>query len=264
MSDQLREDRDARLLKAAQAFRYPPMPDIANNIRLVRGAKPAGRNRLVLRYVLAVAILACVLLVGMMGVPSVRAAVLEFLQVGVVRIFLVAPTPTTSLESAQASPMAVTPTPEWFDLVSISDLGGETTLEEARAQAGFTILLPAYPSNLGAPDHVFLQEMGGPMVVLVWSDPLHTERARLSLFAVGKDNLSFEKIAPENIEYTTVNGEEAIWAQGPYLLKLRSGEVEVRRLIQGSVLIWKEGEITYRLETDLLLDEARKIAESLE
>lgn len=264
MSDQLPENRDARLLKATKAFHYPPTPDIARNIRQVRGAKPTGRNRLALRNVLVVAILGFVLLVGLMGVPSVRAAVLEFLQIGVVRIILVEPTATAILESAQASPVAMTPTPEWYDLVSISDLGGETSLEDARTQAGFPVLLPAYPPDLGEPDHVFLQEMGGPMLVMVWSDPARAERARLALFAVGASSMTIEKIAPEIVENTIVNGEQAIWAQGPYLLKLKSGEVEVRRLIQGSVLIWKEGEITYRLETDLSLEEARKIAESLE
>jgi hypothetical protein len=34
-------------------------------------------------------------------------------------------------------------------------------------------------------------------------------------------------------------------------------------LIEGHVLIWKEGDITYRLETDLPVEEAVKIAESL-
>jgi hypothetical protein len=35
-------------------------------------------------------------------------------------------------------------------------------------------------------------------------------------------------------------------------------------MIEGHVLIWTEGEVTYRLETKLTLDEAIKVAESLE
>jgi hypothetical protein len=35
-------------------------------------------------------------------------------------------------------------------------------------------------------------------------------------------------------------------------------------LINGHVLIWEEGNITYRLETALPLEEAIKIAESLQ
>jgi hypothetical protein len=35
-------------------------------------------------------------------------------------------------------------------------------------------------------------------------------------------------------------------------------------MIDGHVLIWKEGGLTYRLETDLTLEEALKIAQSLQ
>ena len=41
------------------------------------------------------------------------------------------------------------------------------------------------------------------------------------------------------------------------------GDYNLRRLITGYVLIWRDGDITYRLETDLPLEEAVKIAESL-
>jgi hypothetical protein len=36
------------------------------------------------------------------------------------------------------------------------------------------------------------------------------------------------------------------------------------RLIDGNVLIWENNQITYRLETNLELDEAVRIAESLQ
>jgi hypothetical protein len=47
------------------------------------------------------------------------------------------------------------------------------------------------------------------------------------------------------------------------MLQLSNGEIDLRRMIEGHVLIWADGPITYRLETDLSLDEAVKIAESL-
>jgi len=40
--------------------------------------------------------------------------------------------------------------------------------------------------------------------------------------------------------------------------------MKVSRLVNGHVLIWENGEVTYRLETDLSMEEAVKIAESLE
>jgi hypothetical protein len=60
-----------------------------------------------------------------------------------------------------------------------------------------------------------------------------------------------------------VRGQRALWTEGPYLIQQRDGDYSIRRLIDGHVLIWQEGEITYRLETGAPLDEAVKIAESL-
>jgi hypothetical protein len=40
--------------------------------------------------------------------------------------------------------------------------------------------------------------------------------------------------------------------------------MDIRRLIDGHVLIWEEDGITYRLETGVTLEEAVKIAESLQ
>jgi hypothetical protein len=41
-------------------------------------------------------------------------------------------------------------------------------------------------------------------------------------------------------------------------------ELKLRYLVQGHVLIWAEGGLTYRLESGLLLEEALRIAESLQ
>jgi hypothetical protein len=45
---------------------------------------------------------------------------------------------------------------------------------------------------------------------------------------------------------------------------LFNGDLQYRRMIDGQVLIWEGDGITYRLETDLSLEEAIRIAESLE
>ena len=73
--------------------------------------------------------------------------------------------------------------------------------------------------------------------------------------------LLFLVLTPLGVE---VNGQRAIWTVGPYPLRLYNGDIEFTRLIKGHVLIWQEGDITYRLETDLSLEEAVKIAESLQ
>jgi hypothetical protein len=47
-------------------------------------------------------------------------------------------------------------------------------------------------------------------------------------------------------------------------LILPNGDIQFERLVSGHVLIWAGLDVTYRLETDLSLKEAVRIAESLE
>ena len=56
-------------------------------------------------------------------------------------------------------------------LASILDLKGKTSLPAARARVDFPIRLPTYPPDLGSPDGVFLQDINGAVVVLVWLTP---------------------------------------------------------------------------------------------
>jgi hypothetical protein len=221
------------------------------------------------------AALAIIVLAVLMAVPPVRAQILEFIQIGVIRIFQVEPTPTTTPTAPQSAAVlpgvAITPSPALTQrptstpLHSLLNLAGETTLGEAQRQASFPLEVPTYPADLGPPDLVFVQDLDGEVVILVWLDPADPNRVQLSLhFYSGEGNITGEKIEPVLVQETEVNGNPAIWAAGPYVLKLRTGSMEVMRLIEGRVLIWEVGEITYRLETDLELQEALKIAESLE
>jgi hypothetical protein len=265
---------EARFRTTASALPYPPTPDVAGAVRrrlAAESARPAPRAFVTRRPRLAWAIAVVVLLVaGLLAVPEVRAGLLQFLQVGAVRIFLVAPSPTpseaevivTALPGTGTLAPTATPPPTPPPVSSLLDLAGETTLEDARARFGFPIALPAYPSGLGPPDRVFLQDFGGPMVVLVWLDPAQPDRVRLSLHLLTCD-VCATKGEPPVILTMSVNGQPAVWTEGPYMLQLSNGELDLRRMIEGHVLIWAEGPITYRLETDLSLDEAVKIAESL-
>ncbi len=205
------------------------------------------------------ATVAALLLVSLLVLaPPVQARLRDILRIGSVRIGWTQPTPTR-----HASP---TPTP----LPSILDLAGQTTLAQAKQQAGFTIRLPTYPSDLGPPDRVFLQQTDeygppGTMVVLVWLDPVHPSRVRLSLFELS-NNVFFYKMAPQAVQETTVNGQRALWTTGPYYVEIQEGDqttYEQRMLVTGHSLLWTDGAITYRLETDLSLQEAVRIAESL-
>ena len=75
-----------------------------------------------------------------------------------------------------------------------------------------------------------------------------------------------EKMQPPVVQETAVNGQRAVWTEGPYLLQFLRGSQKVydaQRLIKGHTLVWTQGNITYRLEIDLSMSEAVRIAESL-
>lgn len=247
---------EEKLHTAASAFPYPPSPDVRTAVR-TRLAGDADR-RVHRRARLAwAALIVLIVLVSFLAVPGVRAQIAGFIQIGVVKIFPKAPTTTpTSLSPAAAG----SPTP--IVISSLKDLAGETTLEQAQKVLKFPVRLPAYPANLGRPDHVYLQTGDGQMLVLVWNDPAQPAQARLSLQMI-TISYSIEKLQPTVIQETTVNGRKAIWAEGPYLFQLRNGTFDMRQIVTGNTLIWTEGDITYRLETSSSLDEAIKIAESL-
>jgi hypothetical protein len=114
------------------------------------------------------------------------------------------------------------------------------------------------------PDYVFVQDLRGPMVVLVWMDPVDPRKVQHSLHLFGPGTFAMEKSEPVTIETTRINGSPAVWAAGPYLVILRNGDMDIRRLIDGHVLIWEDEGITHRLETGVTLEEAVKIAESLQ
>ena len=266
------EQWEVRLRNIARSFPYPPTPDLASAVKAQLASGGAGSRSGFLsiqmsRRLVWAALCLILILGGLLAVPQVRAALVEYLQIGVVRIFMVEPTPSPTSLPATTTPElpTVTPRPSPTPLASLLDLAGETTLAEAEKEAGFSVRLPVYPADLGPPDHVFFQDLGGPVVVLVWLDPDRPGQVRFSLQELGPGTFA-EKGNPGLVRETLVNGQQAIWAEGPYLLQFRRGnslEYDLRRLVKGHVLIWAEDEITYRLETDLPLEEAVRVAESL-
>ncbi len=270
MSDRAFEDWGDRLLAAARDLPYPPTPDLSTRLREpLRDRRRARTARLRALAWTAAAVIVLVIATILL-VPPVRAAVLEFLQVGVVRIFLVEPTPTPTATPAPATetpamPAATRPppTPTPYILTSLLDLSGEISLEQALDELEFSILLPSDPPDIGLPDRVYLQDQDGQVLILVWTDPQQPDRAVLSLHAIGAGSWAITKMGPVVVEQTTVNGLEAYWAVGPYPLRLTNGAMDFRRLVQGNVLIWEQDGITYRLECNLSMEEAVQIAESL-
>ena len=252
---------ESRLISIARTFPYPPAPDVTSGVVF----RLAGqRDRTANRRLLTIGIIAVLILAIIFAVPPVRAAILDWFQIGAVRIFMNEPTltPTPTLIPGHTVTPRPTDRPTPTPLASILDLSGEMTLLQAQSLS-FPLLLPAYPPDLGQPDHVYVQDFGGPVVVMVWMDKASPPNVRLSL---SETNLPFifQKFAPPSVENATVNGQPGMWVDAPYLLITGSGNVVTSRLIvKGHTLIWTDGLITYRLETSDDLVTAIKIAESL-
>jgi hypothetical protein len=198
------------------------------------------------------AVIAALLLLSVLViVPTTRAALQDVIRLGSVRIYTHQPTTSG----------APTPSP----LSSVLELAGETSLAQARRDLPFPIRLPSYPAELGPPQHVYVQNLLGPAVVLVWMDQQHPSQVDLTLQELGSDAIVW-KTPPQIIQQTSVHGHLALWVTGHYNLQYRVGdqvEYQMRSLVNGHTLIWTEGTITYRLETRLPLPEAIQVAESL-
>lgn len=254
-------DFETQLRSIASGMEYPATPDIAGSV----GARlPAPRVRSMSRNYARLLILAVVLLASLLFIPSVRAAVLDFIQVGVVRIFRSEPTAIPQSIPPTGTPVTATPAPTLPSLLPLLEqMSGETTLYKAQQSVGYPILLPTYPEGIGEPDRVFVQEADGPMTILVWIDSQHPDQVKMSLHFIPESSWIVNKFAPQAIDETTVNGRPAVWAVGPYPILLQAGDMKISRLVNGHVLIWDDNGITYRLETDLSMEEAVRIAESL-
>ena len=275
--DELQQELfEKQLVSIAQGLDYPPTPNIAGpvmaRLRLPspvgRGARGEGRPRFISRRLAWSLTVILILFSSLMLIPPARAAVIEFIQIGIVRIFRLEPTPVAPPNPQIPStiiPVTATPAPTSAPLIPILErLAGELTLGEARQTVGYPILLPSYPPDLGQPDRVFVQDAEGDMTILVWIDPQQPAEVLMSLHFIPEGSWAITKMGPQVIEETRVNGQYAIWAIGPYPLRFSDGTLDFTRLVDGHVLIWAKGSLTYRLETDLELEEAIRIAESLE
>jgi hypothetical protein len=249
----------------AKHLAYPPTPDLKTTVAV----EPLRRPRTALRLRWVQVMVAVLLLFGtLLAVPEIRAGVLEILRIGVIRIFIGEPTPTltpapTATGTRQPRP---TFTPFPTPLQSVLDLPGETTLETARKEAGFSIPLPIYPPDLGEPDRVFLQNLGGTIVTLVWLEPGRSSDVRLSIQLLDEKVVASKYHWEGQRETVIVNDSLAEWLTDVHELAYfydRDGGF-ARVVSSGAVLIWEDGAITYRMETDLSLDEAVKIAESMQ
>lgn len=240
---------EQKISDLSKRFDYPSTPDISANVM-----KKIRQPRFMPRRLVWPSTFVLILLISLFAIPPVRAAIFEFLQIGIVRIFPQDP------QSTEKTVPSITPAPSVLPLLDL--VFGKTTLTEASERVDYPILLPR---NFGEPDYVFIQDAEGYMTILAWMNPNQPQSVELSLHFIPNASWAITKMGPKVLQETVVNDYKAVWAEGSYPLFLYNHrEIAFTRLIEGNVLIWTDGIITYRLEINLSMEEAIEIAESLE
>jgi hypothetical protein len=246
MTDAVDRRWELRLARVAAAFAYPATPDFA--ARLPARPRPPAARMAWAYAALAVALV----IAGVMAVPSARAAVLEILRVGAIRLILEPPTPTPA-HMGQATPTLAVPLGRFRTV----------TFDAALQTWPRPILLPAHPPDLGPPDRVYLAQGYEPeALLLVWTDEADPARPVLALYQIEGGLFSVKEV--EEVTRTTVDGREAFWVSSPHTIYFPGGQMPSAPQISLNALIWAEAGVTYRLEGDLTMDEAMRIAESLD
>ena len=247
------------LAQIAQRFDYPPTPPLAAVGR--QPAPPAAGGRALPGRRLAWGLVGLALVaLALRAAPPTRAAILSFFaRVGAIDIFIDENAPPAPLPTAvPATPLTATPVDSVGHSLSLIALGEPTTAAEAARRLGFT---PRVPAALGKPDELYLHhDVDLPAVTLVWRGP---DGAPLSLTQIAIAEFARKIVSEGGVRETTVNGATAMWLPGPHRLLLFGDGPPNAGLIASNVLIWVSDGFTFRLEGDVTLAEARRIAESV-
>jgi hypothetical protein len=182
-----------------------------------------------------------VVLLGCLGVPGVRAAVLDWFSFDGVNV-RIQPMPNPSVTQAPPPPAA----------------HGTLPLERARTLVHFQ---PVMLTALGTPTGVEVSA-DRRLLSLTWNAQ-DGATTRLDQFD-GKLDYVFFKTSPD-VEWTSVGGINAMWFDKPHEVVLLDAagnrRTETARLA-GHTLIWEYAGTVLRLEGDFSLDRAVEIAGS--
>lgn len=205
---------------------FPPTPDIMAAVSSRLEGRQTRRLRVALVPALALALMAAT--AGALS-PDARSLVATLLQLDGVKI--------------ERMPELKT----GFDRLQPLPLGRRVTLEEARRQSNFTLLVPA------GYDSLYLDyRPSGSALTFVWGPP--SEPQKLLTEFVGRTEPAFlyKQAGPDtHVEELRLNGSPAFWVSGaPHVVYYRYGEVidQEELHLAGDVLIWQRGEVVLRLE----------------
>lgn len=147
-------------------------------------------------------------------------------------------------------------------------LGAPVPLDAVDEAVGFHVRTPAGPKPDAA--YVFATGDGGSGALLAWdvSDRLRrlseTPWGLVLVQVLGDEGVLVKDVGRfEDARGVGVDGRRALWIDAPHELRvITDAGVETFR-IEGRVLIWAEGGVTYRLETTLGLADAVALAETV-
>lgn len=248
---------EATLVDLGQRLAYPRPTAMAAAVR----ARLRARPRPVpwwRRYALAPALVtaALLLLVLIVAVPGVRAAAQDFLHLRGIDIFPVPSVPTLTPRPSSSSGLAP---------------GDRVTLAEAQRRVHFAIRQPA---ELGAPDEIYVDD--AERVTLVYRDrpgipqSPATGVAALVVEFRGTLDSSFlgKAIGPDTtLTNVQVNGVPGYWLEGAphfFFYRLENGSVLQETLrLAGNTLIWVQDGVTLRVEANVPMSTAVRIASTM-
>lgn len=146
-------------------------------------------------------------------------------------------------------------------------LGDPVPLERVERAVRFTLSVPAGP----LPDEAYVfVAAGGDGALLAWeaSDRYPSLAGTpwgMVLIELRTDEgvLVKDVAGFEDTQQVRVDGRAAFWIEAPHQLHVITDNGSETFRVDGNVLIWTRGDVTYRLETSLWLPEAIALAESV-
>ncbi len=206
---------------------FPDEPDLAPRV-LARLERPARR------WWLVPALAALAVAGALFAIPQTRAAILDLFRIGGVEVRRVETQPR-----APARPPL---------------LGREVSLATAQSTVDFALLVPRDP---------FTVHVDEPMVNLRW------KRYVLSQWHGEQLPFATKQLGPGSRTVgVSVRGANGLWITGArheiiYRDTATDQVVAKSRRLAGNVLIWEDGDVTYRLEGARTVADARAVARNL-
>jgi hypothetical protein len=241
-----------RRLVAAGPHWFPETPDVVGPaLTRLPERRPRTRARLAVALATAVALVGAAVLAFS---PGARSAVLDVLD----RV------PGLHIERRESLPEVGFRDTPYYGL-EVDDR------EEAEERFGGPL---RFPDGFDDPDRLYwLIDQPGDMITAIYGDEERAELVFSQWHTSGSD--LFQKVLSFNTEArpVVVNGGAGLWLYGAdhgvwYLrpgetrLSIEADEFRTDGHLAGNTLVWRDGDLAYRLEADIPLERALELARS--